>query len=53
MIQWFASNKLVLNLDIMNIMKFITKKSAHSTLHIGYKVYGIESEQKIFRFTDS
>jgi len=36
-IKWFAANNLVMNLNKMNIMKFITKNSAHSTLHIGYK----------------
>ena len=36
-IKWFAANNLVLNLGKMNIMKFITKNSSHSTLHIGYK----------------
>jgi len=36
-IKWFAASKLVLNLDKMNIMKFITKNSSHSTLHISYK----------------
>jgi hypothetical protein len=33
----FAANSLVLNLGKMNIMKFMTKNSSHSTLHIGYK----------------
>jgi hypothetical protein len=42
MIKWFAANYLVLNLYKMNIMKFITKNSAHSTLHIGYKEKYIE-----------
>ena len=37
-IKWFAANNLVINLDKMNIMKFITKNSSQSTLHIGYKV---------------
>jgi len=37
MIKWFAANNLVLNLDKMNIMKFKTRNSEHSTLHIGYK----------------
>jgi hypothetical protein len=37
MIKWFAANKLVLNIDKTNIMKFITKNSSHSRLHIGYK----------------
>jgi len=42
MIKWFAANNLVLNLDHMNIMKFITKNSTHSILHIGYKEKYIE-----------
>jgi len=42
MIKWFAANNLVLNLDKTNIMKFITRNSAHSTLHIGYKEKNIE-----------
>jgi len=33
--KWFPANNLVLNLDKMNIMKFITKKSSHSALHTG------------------
>jgi cobyrinic acid a,c-diamide synthase len=37
MIKWFAASMLVLNLDKTNVMKVITKKSSHSTLHIGYK----------------
>ena len=40
--KWIAANKLVLNLDKTNIMKFITKNSSHSTLHIGYKEKYIE-----------
>jgi len=35
-IEWFAANNLVLNLDKMTIIKFITKNSSHATLHIGY-----------------
>ena len=42
MIKWFAHNNLVLNLDKMNITKFITKNSSHSTLHIGFKEKYIE-----------
>ena len=42
MIKWFAATNLVINLDKMNIMKFITKNSAHSTLYIGYKEEYIE-----------
>jgi len=41
-IKLFAANTLVLNLDKTNIMKFITKNSSHSTLHIGYKEKYIE-----------
>jgi len=37
MVKWFAVNKLVLNLDKTNTVKFITKNSAYSTLHIGYE----------------
>jgi hypothetical protein len=37
MIKRFVANNLVLSLDKTNIMKFITKNSSHSTLHIGYK----------------
>jgi hypothetical protein len=35
--QFPTANKLVLNLDKTNIMKFKTSNSSHSTLHIGYK----------------
>ena len=42
MIKWFAANILILNLDRMNIMKFITRNSAHSTLHVGCKEKYIE-----------
>jgi len=37
MIKWFADCNLVLNLDKTNIMKFITKNSSHSTIHICLK----------------
>jgi len=37
MIKWFATNNLVPNLDMMSIMKFMTKHSLHSTLHTGCK----------------
>ena len=36
-IKLFAANNLVPNLDKKNTLKFITKNSAHSTLHLGYK----------------
>jgi len=42
MIRWFSARNLVLNLDEMNMMKFITKNSSHFTLHIGYKEKSIE-----------
>ena len=41
-IKWFAANKLVQNLDEMNILELITKNSSHSTLCIGYKEKYIE-----------
>jgi hypothetical protein len=37
MIKCFCANNLVLNLDKMYTMKFITNSSSHSTLYIGYK----------------
>jgi len=37
MIKWFAVNKLVLNLDKPNIMKYITKISSHCRVNVGYK----------------
>jgi hypothetical protein len=36
-IEWFAANNLVLNLDKITVIKFITKNSSYSTLCIGYK----------------
>jgi len=49
MIKWFAANKLVVNLDKTNIIKFITKNSSHFTLCIGCKrkVYRRDSIFKI------
>jgi len=47
MIKWFGANKLVLNLDKTNIMKFITRNSAYSTLNIGYKQKNIEGTVNI------
>jgi hypothetical protein len=35
MTEWFTANKLVLNLDKTNIMKFIMNNSLHSALCIG------------------
>jgi hypothetical protein len=37
MIKCFAANKLVLNMDKINIMIFIVKTASHSTLYVGYK----------------
>jgi hypothetical protein len=37
MIKWFAVNKLVLNLDKMNVMKYIRKISSHCRVNVGYK----------------
>jgi hypothetical protein len=37
MIEWFTANKLVLNLDKTNIMKFITNNSPHCALLIDYR----------------
>jgi len=42
MIKWFAANKLVLNLDTMNTIKFIPRNSTYSTLCLGYKEKYIE-----------
>jgi hypothetical protein len=41
-IKWFTANNLVLNWDKMNIIKFISKNSAHCMLHLGYKEKYIE-----------
>jgi hypothetical protein len=37
MIEWFAANKLILNLEKTNIMKFVTKNMPHCPLTIAYK----------------
>jgi hypothetical protein len=42
MIDWFAANKLVLNLQKTNIMKFLTSNSPHCALTTGYKDKYIE-----------
>jgi hypothetical protein len=42
MIEWFSANKLVLNLEKTNIMKFVTNNSPHCALNIGYKDTYIE-----------
>jgi hypothetical protein len=36
-IKWFSGNNLVLNSDKTNVMKFVTKNSSHSALHVGCK----------------
>jgi len=41
-----APNKLVLNVDYTNILKFITKNSSHSILCIGYKEKYIEEKER-------
>jgi hypothetical protein len=41
-IKWFVTNKLVLNLDKTNIMRFVTSNVSQSTLHIGFKEKYIE-----------
>ena len=43
-IKWFSGNNLVLNLDEMNMMKFITKSSSYFTLHFGYKEKSIKEK---------
>jgi hypothetical protein len=42
MIKWFAANKLILNVEKTNIMKFVTKNLPHCALTIGYKNKYIE-----------
>jgi hypothetical protein len=42
MIEWFSANKLVLNIEKTNIMKFITNNSPQCSLTIGYKDIYIE-----------
>jgi hypothetical protein len=43
MIKWFAANKLLLNREKTNIMKFITNNLSHSALHVGFKVKYMEN----------
>ena len=45
-IKWFAAVNLILNLDKTNVMRFITKKSSHPSLHIGYKEKYLEETVK-------
>jgi hypothetical protein len=40
-----TANNLLLNLYKINIMKFITKNSSHSTLHISFAEKGIERQR--------
>jgi hypothetical protein len=42
MIEWFAANKLILNLEKTNIIKVETKNMPHCALTIGYKDKYIE-----------
>jgi hypothetical protein len=42
MIEWFAANKLILNLEKTNIMKFVTTNMPHCALTISYKEKYIE-----------
>jgi hypothetical protein len=42
MIEWFAANKLVVNLEKPNIMKFVMSNSPHCALTIGCKDKYIE-----------
>jgi hypothetical protein len=42
MIEWFAANKLVLNLKKTNVMKSVTKNLPYCALTIGYKGKYIE-----------
>jgi hypothetical protein len=37
MIEWFAANELVPNLEKTNMMKFVMNNSPHCALTIGYK----------------
>jgi hypothetical protein len=46
-IRWFADNKLVLNQDKTNIMRFITSVTPHSALRIGCKEKCIEETENI------
>jgi hypothetical protein len=40
--KWLAANNIVLNLDKRKILKFTTKNSLHSTLHMIYKEKCVE-----------
>jgi hypothetical protein len=39
---WFTANKLAINLDKINVIKFITYNSSQCPLHIGYNDKYIE-----------
>jgi hypothetical protein len=40
--KWFTSNRLVLNLDKSNVIKFVTNKSSQCDFNIGYDEKDIE-----------
>jgi len=40
-IKWFAANNLFLSSDKTNAIKFVTKNSSHSALHVGCKEKGM------------
>jgi hypothetical protein len=42
MIEWFAANKLVLNVEKTIVMKFVTSNSPHCALTVGCKDKYIE-----------
>jgi hypothetical protein len=42
MIEWFSANKLVLNLEKTNVMKFVTNNLPYCALTIGHKDKCIE-----------
>ena len=41
-IEWFSANKLVLNLEKTNIVKFVTINQSHCALTVSYKDKCIE-----------
>jgi hypothetical protein len=52
--KWFSVNKLAVNFDKTNIIKFITKNSPQHTLSIGYqeKIYRRDSKYRVPWSTD-
>jgi hypothetical protein len=52
MSRWFAANKLALNLDKTNIIKFITNNSTQYAVSIGYKGKYRVSKYKILGFAN-